>query len=49
MIAIKIAISDAQVAAYKDYNPGEIDITAKELVLHCDVNNVNTVMTRTGL
>ena len=48
MIAFKIAISDAQVAAYKEYNPGEIDEAAKELVLHCDVNDVNTVMTRTG-
>ena len=48
MIAFKIAISDAQVAAYKEYSPGEIDVAAKELVLHCDVNDVNTVMTRTG-
>ena len=48
MIAFKIAISDAQVAAYKDKNPGEIDVTAKELVIHCDVNDVTTVNTRTG-
>ena len=48
MIAFRIAISAAQVAAYKEYNPGEIDEAAMELVLHCDVNDVNTVMTRTG-
>lgn len=48
MIALRIAISDAQVATYKDTNPGEIDVSAKELVLHCDVDGVTRVNTRTG-
>lgn len=48
MIAFRIAISDAQVATYKDKNPGEIDVSAKELVLHCDVDGVTRVSTRTG-
>lgn len=48
MIAIRIPITDLQVATYKDANLGEIDTSAKELVLHCDVDGVTIVNTRTG-
>ena len=48
MIALKIPVSDTQIANYKDSSFGHIDEANKELVISCDANNVTVINTRVG-
>lgn len=48
MIALKIPLSDTQVATYKESSFGHIDEVTKELIISCDANNVTVINTRVG-
>lgn len=48
MIALKILVSDTQIANYKDSSFGHIDEANKELVISCDANGVTVTNTRIG-
>lgn len=48
MIALKIPVSDTQIANYKDSSFGHIDEANKELVISCDANGVTVTNTRIG-
>lgn len=48
MIALKIPLSDTQIATYKDTSFNHIDQINKELVIPCDINGVTVTNTRIG-
>lgn len=48
MIALKIPLSNSQVATYKDSSFEHIDEATKELVISCDANGVTVLNTRVG-